>query len=190
MKLKPSAKPGRLVVEVDAKDQQLLVESLAAPPFRLRKILVPVDFSECSKKALQYAVAFARQFRAHLTLLNVVQISYPTGELGPLAPPMADAEVEEANRNALADLAKTEIGADVPTIIQIRVGRPAEEIVLAARELEIDLIIISTHGRTGLKHVLLGSTTEHVVRRGPCPVLTVREQEHDFVPPPRLGASR
>jgi nucleotide-binding universal stress UspA family protein len=63
----------------------------------------------------------------------------------------------------------------------IRAGQPYYEITAAARELEVDLIVITTHGRTGLKHALLGSTAERVVRHAPCPVLTVRERQHDFV---------
>jgi nucleotide-binding universal stress UspA family protein len=63
----------------------------------------------------------------------------------------------------------------------VRVGRPVQEIVATAREKDIDLIIISTHGHTGLKHILMGSVTVIVVRYAPCPVLTVREHEHDFI---------
>jgi nucleotide-binding universal stress UspA family protein len=63
----------------------------------------------------------------------------------------------------------------------VRLGHPYQEITDAARELKVDLIVISTHGYTGLKHVLLGSTAERIVRHAPCPVLTVREKEQDFV---------
>ena len=63
----------------------------------------------------------------------------------------------------------------------VRAGQPYYEITTAAKELDVDLIVITTHGRTGLKHALLGSTAERVVRHAPCPVLTVREREHDFI---------
>lgn len=182
MKIKPSPKAGRVVVEVGQKDEALLARSAGKrAPFQLKKILVPINFSDCSKKALQYAVPFARQSNAALLLLNVVQLSYPTGEFGPLEPPMVETALEDTSRQQLEALTEAEIGTQVPTTILVRRGQAAAEIVLAAREEEADLIIISTHGHTGLKHVLLGSTTEHVVRRAPCPVLTVREHEHEFI---------
>ena len=181
MKVKPSAKPGCVVVEVGNKDEPFLAERAILPPFQLKKILVPLDFSACSFKALQYAVPFARQSGASLILLNVVQIVYPTGEFGPLEPPLPETELATASQQQLDALIQTHIGSQVPTTTQVRTGQPAEEIVRAASEEEVDLIIISTHGHTGLKHVLLGSVAEHVVRRAPCPVLTVREHEHDFV---------
>ena len=68
-----------------------------------------------------------------------------------------------------------------PVKTLVRTGSPADEIVDAAKEMGVDLIILSTHGRTGLKHLLLGSMTENVVRRAPCPVLVVREREREFV---------
>ena len=184
MKIKPSAKPGEVVVEVGDRDEPLLAAGAGALPFQIGKILVPIDFSECSKKALQYALPFARQCHASIWLLNVVRLVYPTGELGTMAPPLSEAEATESSRAALDQLVRSAIGEKVPTAVLVRVGLPAEEIILAARELGMDLIIISTHGHTGLKHVLLGSTAEQVVRRAPCPVLTVREHEHDFVAPP------
>ena len=183
MKVKPSSKQGHVVVEVGDKDEQILADGAGTPAsFQLRKILVPTDFSDCSKKALQYAIPFAKQFGASLTLLNVVQISYPTGELGPMEPPISETELAETVQKQLAGLIEQEIAGRVSATALVRIGRPTEEILLTAREQELDLIIISTHGHTGLKHVLLGSTAEHVVRRAPCPVLTVREHEHDFVP--------
>jgi nucleotide-binding universal stress UspA family protein len=74
-----------------------------------------------------------------------------------------------------------EVGDTVPATKQTRIGRPASEIAAAAKELDVDLIIISTHGHTGIKHVLLGSVTENVARLAPCPVLVVREEEHEFL---------
>ena len=169
------------------KDEQFLLAGPAGQPvpspFHLSRILVPLDFSACSLKALQYAVPFARQFHASLTLLNVVQVAYPTGEFGVIEPVMPQGELEEASRQQLAALALAHVGAQVPVAVLVRVGQPAEETVQAARDMAANLIIISTHGHTGLKHVLLGSVAEHVVRRAPCPVLTVREVEQDFVTP-------
>jgi nucleotide-binding universal stress UspA family protein len=69
----------------------------------------------------------------------------------------------------------------VPVTSLVRMGDPSREIIAAAKELEIDLIILATHGRTGLSHFLLGSTAEKVVRRAGCPVLIVRDEEHEFL---------
>lgn len=187
MKVKPSKKPGQVIVELDRKDSPMLAESgrsAAAPlEFKLKKILVPIDFSECSRKALQYAVPFAKQFGASLTLLHVVHINYAGAEYGPIDFPLLERQLQENGEKQIAALVKKHIGDQVPAETLVRTGRAASEIVEAARELDIDLIIISTHGYTGLKHVFLGSTTENVVRYAPCPVLTVREHEHEFVTP-------
>jgi nucleotide-binding universal stress UspA family protein len=185
MKVKPSAKRGRVVVEVDRKDEGIF-SGQTASPFTLRKILVPVDFSPCSRKALQYAVALARQFRAHLTLLHVIPTNYFVGsEFGPIDFPMPEKELREGAERELAAIAAREVGASVPAATAVCQGQPVQEIVRFAREGDLDLILLSTHGRTGLKHVLMGSVTENVVRYAPCPVLVVREFEHEF-----LGARR
>lgn len=174
------------MVTMDRKDEHLLESSerlQPAPiPFRLKKILVPIDFSGCSKKALQYAVPFAKHFEATLCLLYVVQINYAYGEFGALDYSLLEKQMRESGAKQLAGLAESEIGAAAPVETVIRTGTSAvREIVAAAKEGECDLIIISTHGHTGLKHVILGSTSENVVRHAPCPVLVVREQEHEFI---------
>ena len=146
-------------------------------PFRVKSILVPLDFSPPSKKALDYAVSVARQFKAKLTLLHVVE---------PVATPDFAATfplvMEDDRLMALAkkDLEGVMKSARIPRgIVEkvlVRFGRSFHEITEAARTRKADLIIISTHGYTGLKHVLLGSTTERVVRHAPCPVLVVRQR--------------
>lgn len=148
----------------------------AAPAFGLKRILVPVDFSPCSEKALAYAVPFARQFGAELTLLHVVQPYPPIAEMGPV-----DTDVVQEAKQDLEKL-RAQVGIP-PACSLLRVGDPDLEILDAAKTLGIDLIILSTHGRTGLGHLLLGSTTEKVVRHAPCPVLVVREHERDFIAP-------
>jgi universal stress protein A len=187
MKVKPAKGPGNVLVELGPRDEKILTENSgregAASIFKLKKILVPVDFSECSKKALQYAIAFARQFGASLTLLHVVQINFVGGEFGSIDYPLLETELKESRSKLLDRLVRDEIDGDVPANALMRVGQPLAEIVRAAKESDIDLIIISTHGHTGLKHVFLGSTAESVVRYAPCPVLTVREQEHEFINP-------
>ncbi|HWN96047.1 MAG TPA: universal stress protein [Methylomirabilota bacterium] len=141
-----------------------------------RTILVPVDFSKCSRASLDYARQFAAQHGSELILLHVVEpIAYPT-ELGfpslGAIPPHSD--YERAGRKHLAQWHKEMAGSGAKVNAKLRVGQPYFEITRAAKELAVDLIIISTHGHTGLKHVFLGSTAERVVRHAECPVLTLR----------------
>ena len=156
-------------------------ESSIIPSYvRLAHILVPIDFSEQSEKSLKYAGRLAEQFGAKVTLLHVIQpmvypadFGYPATVIDTL-----DEQVQSQVQERLEGLAGR-MGAK--TECQIRLGQPYHEIATAAKELNVDLIIVTTHGRTGLKHVLLGSTAERVVRHAPCPVLTLRDREHDFV---------
>ena len=176
MKIKPT--DDGVVVTLAAKESGL---PDSASPFSLRRIVVPVDFSPCSRKALRYAVAFAKQFGARLTLVFVTEINYTVGEFGMVEVPPLESQVRAAVDQALARLVREEIGDAVPAETQTRLGRPASEIAAVAKEIDADLIIISTHGHTGLKHVFLGSVTENVARIAPCPVLVVREEEHEFL---------
>lgn len=154
-----------------------------APRLRLKRILVPVDFSPPSRKALPYALSFAAQFDAEIILLHVVEPAiYPT-EMGyvPVEIETLYQTMHQSTSEKLAELARAQVPAAIPSRTMVRVGAPFQEITLAAQELDVDLIVIATHGYTGLKHVFMGSTAERVVRHAPCPVLTVREREHDFV---------
>lgn len=180
MKIKPTAKAGHVVMELDPKDETMLAES-ARSSFSLKRILVPIDFSDCSKKALRYAVAFARQFGAELHLLYVVQLNYYVGDFGTVDIALLETEMRKSGEKQLASLAESEVGPQLRCEKSVRTGRTVSEIVAVAKETEADLIIISTHGHTGLKHVLLGSVAENVVRHAPCPVLIVRQQEHEFI---------
>lgn len=149
----------------------------------LKRILVPIDFSSLSKKALQYALHFAEQFRAGLTLLHVTEPGVPPAFDGlMIAPPIS----QNGNRTKCANRLKvlaSSMGIRATKYVQstVRTGLPAHEIVEAAKEFDVDLIIIATHGHTGWKHLAIGSTTERVVRVAPCPVLVVREREREFV---------
>jgi universal stress protein A len=148
----------------------------------LKKILVPVDFSETSKKAFQYALKFAKQFDCEITLIHVVeQITPMVG--APLAvevfeQPQDDRIAAEAE---LAALAVSSRNGQNSVTSAVRIGHPPNEITKAAKDLDIDLIIIATHGYTSWRHLCIGSTAERVVRTAPCPVLVVREKEHDFI---------
>ena len=188
MNIRPAKRTGNVLVESSPADDLLLERSERfgaedKTAFKLKNILVPIDFSTCSKKALQYAIPFARQFNATLTLVHVVQSNYfPGGEFSggyDFAP--AEKELRESAGQQLAELVLEEVDEFVPVKTAVRSGSPVQEIVTAARELESDLILISTHGRTGLKHLLLGSVAENIVRLAPCPVLVVREREREFV---------
>jgi universal stress protein A len=179
MKVKPAKESGGVVMELGRADDEILASS----PIHIRNILVPVDFSDCSKKALQYALPIARQFGAKITLLHVVQLNYL---LGTEFATIDFSRVEKDMRTqAEAELARM-AGVDetIPCTPLVRVGQPVEEIAQTARKQKTDIIILSTHGRTGLRHMLLGSVAENVVRHAPCPVLIVREQERDFVGTP------
>ena len=90
-------------------------------------------------------------------------------------------EVEAGAAAQLDALGRKHIGKAVTWQPKLLLGRPADQITKAAKELNIDLIILATHGHTGIKHVVLGSTAENVVRHAPCPVLTVRASEHEFI---------
>lgn len=142
-------------------------------PLKVREILVPVDFSPQSRAALRYALAFAERFEARLVLVHIAEeIVYPadwsyTGV--PIYPNNA-----ERTTDLLARV-RTFAGALAEKITPVvRVGRPWQQIVEIAKERKSDLIITATHGHTGLKHALLGSVAEKVVRHAHCPVLTVR----------------
>ncbi len=152
----------------------------------LKRILVPTDFSEHSRNALRYAAAFANRFGAEIYLLHVFQdLSIFQPDAVTAGPPAA-APLEEMLAAARAALERSLQESNVkglPVHPEVCEGSPFEEIVTFAKEKDIDLIVMGTHGRGWLAHVLLGSVTEKVVRKAPCPVLTVRHPEHEFVQP-------
>lgn len=153
--------------------------SIEPTPLHLRSILVPVDFTTTTEKALSYAASFAKQFGATVTLLHVKEPTYmPASESGVLV----ELETRSDAQARLADL-EARLDPQVSCRTIIKDGHAEAEILKVAEELECDLIILSTHGRTGVERLLLGSTAEKVVRRAGCPILVVRPQEHDFVPP-------
>ncbi|MBI3849938.1 MAG: universal stress protein [Verrucomicrobia bacterium] len=185
MKFKPTTKSGGVLVELGPKEAQLPVtsaekETAALPVFKLKKILVPVDFSDCSNKALHYAIPFARQFDAELILLHVVQPYVPVPEMPTIDIGLLQSQMRGSGEKELKTLQR-KVAGEVSSEIAVRVGTPYMEIIKAVKELDVDLVILATHGRTGLAHVFLGSTAERVVRHAGCPVLVVRERERDFV---------
>jgi nucleotide-binding universal stress UspA family protein len=148
----------------------------------IKKVLVPIDFSDYSKGALRYAINFAKCFKAEMHLIYVVEpVIYPPDfSMGQIAIPSVNAEWDERAKDELANLAKSEIPPDVKSKTIIKTGKPFLEIIETASEENIDLIIIATHGHSGVEHILFGSTAEKVVRKAPCPVLTLREPVKGF----------
>ena len=145
----------------------------------IQRILVPIDFSEHSKNALQYAVSFAKQFQSELILIYVVEPTiYPADfSFGQVAVPSIEKELRERGKVELDQLVETQIAGALPARAMVRTGKPFLEIIDTATEEEVDLIIIATHGHTGVEHILFGGTAEKVVRKAPCPVLVVRSIE-------------
>ena len=149
----------------------------------LKKILCPVDHSECSYLALKYAISLALKDEAKLYLMHVIDSRLYDTEMYKLSPYKLN-EIDESKIRT--DLMKSlpEGTTDVLEVETIVVkGVPFNEIINAATEISVDLIVIGTHGRTGISHVMLGSVAEKVVRKAPCPVLTVR------MPPPIPGTN-
>ena len=151
----------------------------------IEKILHPTDFSVNSNHALKYACAFATHFGAELHLLHVVaDLAMIT--LPPMEGFLPEGYYENARKHANDELAKlpTKAMAGKNRIVrQILEGSPFLEIMSYAKDNKIDLIIMGTHGYSGLTHLVMGSIAEKVVRSSPCPVLTVHPENHEFVIP-------
>ncbi|MDB6067983.1 MAG: uspa protein [Pedosphaera sp.] len=182
MKIKPAAKKGDVVMELHPSDEQLLVHSFKAAenkgwPFQLKNILVPIDFSQFSRRALEYALPLAERFGATITLFHAVAPVYMEGitlpECGDLS-----LRMEQEAMKMLNSLGREKIKPEIACGKLTAIGNPWQEIITAALSGHSDLIVIATHGYTGLRHVLMGSTAERVVRHAPCPVMVVRAREN------------
>ena len=153
---------------------------------RLEKVLVPTDFSEFSRPALTYACAIAARFDSELHLLHVcpdpAMLIPEAGGLGGADLIEQASAIEAAAMEELNKLpGDWENGRNI--IRATRVGATFYEIIQYAKEQDVDLIVLGTHGRSGLTHLLMGSVAENVVRKSPCPVLTVKPEGHQFVMP-------
>jgi nucleotide-binding universal stress UspA family protein len=150
---------------------------------KLKRVLVPTDFSDSARHAFTYGLSFAKEYGAELVLLHVVE-NVTVGYASDLFPvPMAEV-FQEISGYARAELAKLgEEARERSVAVQEHVvqGKPSNEIIRFASENQVDMIVLGTHGKGMLDQALFGSTTERVVRRAPCPVLTVRTTEHEFV---------
>jgi universal stress protein A len=182
--MKPTQKSpkdsAKLIVSEKGHKAAVPAAALAPLQFKIGRILVPVDFSECAQTALRYALGLAAQFEAELTLVHVVeQIVYP-GDW--MYPPLALSDFATEKRDQVLEKMKSLVKSPDGNVRHIvRVGRAWQEVIELAKENKTDLIVLATHGYTGLKHVLLGSVAEKILRHAPCPVLTVRPDERDFL---------
>lgn len=153
-----------------------------AEVIKIRKILFPTDFSTYSLGTLSFAIEFAKRFKASLVIHHVVEdlplTQHPTVSVYSVDEILKDAE--KRARAKLRQVFEPKIRKRVPTTFVVTRGAPFLEILRVARQRKAGLILLATHGRTGLSHILMGSTAEKVVRKSTCPVLTVRPSKHSF----------
>ena len=150
----------------------------------IRTVLCPVDFSECSNHALEYAKAFAQTHQARLILVHVIPPSVYAAPADPFLSDLSTQYEQQLRESAEKQLhtLTLEIEKQGLRVSAETLNGPAYlQIAEAAKREESDLIVMGTHGLTGIKHALMGSVAEKVVRMAPCPVLTVKHPEHDFV---------
>jgi nucleotide-binding universal stress UspA family protein len=159
----------------------------------LKRILVATDFGEAADAALAYGRELARTFNAELQVVHVVEnvLTRGFGAEGYVASyPELQQEIEDtADRQLTSLLSKEDRQRLFGKTVLLKSNAPAFTIVGYAKENDIDLIIMGTHGRGAIAHLLMGSVAERVVRTAPCPVLTVRHPEHEFVLPDALVAA-
>jgi universal stress protein A len=172
-------------VKLNAESEQ---QSKTIPSLDLKKLLVPTDFSENSKKALIYAVRLAQRNDSSLILFHVFESPEFHRQLQQGFCYDSNAEMGKQfvaamrqSEEKLMTLSGEVQASNIKIETAQRLGIPSEEIIKVAKECAVDLIIIATHSCTDLRYFFLGSTTERVVRRAPCPVLVVRQEERDFV---------
>lgn len=147
--------------------------------YQIRKILFPTDFSACSDAALDALIALASQMNATVTALHVVHVPE---QFGPYEAWVYDRlEVERAivkeTQAHLEKYVKEKIPSSITSDWRVLTGPPDLEIAAFAKSGGYDLVVMGTHGRGGMSHLLIGSVAEKIVRRCPCPVLTVRPPE-------------
>jgi nucleotide-binding universal stress UspA family protein len=148
----------------------------------IERILLPTDFSEYSSHAVPYACALADEYQAELHVLHVLEMipTAPYFGMG-LTTPGFQEESETRARTLLEQVLPSDWPARENAVKVLKHGSPFVETIRYVKESRIHLMVITTHGRTGLAHTLLGSQAEKLVRKSPCPVLTVRPSGHQFV---------
>jgi universal stress protein A len=144
----------------------------------IRRILVPVDFSSPSRAALEHAAGLAERMDAELLILHAWEQPAYLGPEGVVltAPGVVHPGLDEVRRSIEREVAQFVKGVALPAGTEVRVlqGRPQDAILAAAAEPRVDLIVMGTHGRSGLAHLIVGSVAEAIVRHAPCPVMTLR----------------
>jgi nucleotide-binding universal stress UspA family protein len=163
-----------LAVKTEPEDNE--DEGVPSRPVTLERILVPVDFSDCSLDALAYASVVAQQAGASLMLLHVLEpVSYGLDfTLDFSRTRQAESQIWTKR---LEELAATHQHPDMPIEYRLRGGFPADSILDSAQTLPCDLIVMGTHGRRGISHTISGSVAEAVLRKARCPVVAVRSQK-------------
>ena len=152
----------------------------------LKTVLVPTDFSEPSESALRYGKAMAEAFGASLHVVHVMEdlLAHAwAAEVYVSSMPQLRDEIEKESRQRLGALLGEAERQKFRAETALLAGNPFLEIIRYAKAHDVDLIVMGTHGRGPIAHMLLGSVAEKVVRKSPCPVLTVREAQHEFVMP-------
>ena len=175
MKSKSPAKPAAAPQAKAAAAPKAAAKPAPRGPLRFKTILVPTDFSDVSRKALDFAVPLAREHSAKIVLVYVVEPHiYPENLIIPAAMEPDNMALTKQARASLEKFRTQHIDADVPSEAVVALGKPFVEIVNAAKTAKADLIVMPTHGFTGLKKMLIGSTAERVVSHAACAVLIVR----------------
>lgn len=152
-------------------------------PVKVRSILLPTDFSDCANFALPYAAGIARATGASLLCVHVVETVVPAVGYSGMSEPLPIADIseqlEESAEREMPRVAECEECAGLNVEEMIVHGDAATEVVRVARERRVDLIVVSSHGRTGLGRILFGSTAEAIVRHATCPVLVVKPPQEE-----------
>ena len=149
---------------------------------KIERIVCAVDFSDSSDYAQRYAVGLAEVFDADLRLVHVIELPFlPTYSLAGVPDLSLPVEqVEESARLRMQEAVDTCRPDHADTEGEVRLGSAFVEVITYAREIDADLIVVGTHGRTSLTHMLIGSVAEKIVRKAPCPVLSVKHPDHQF----------
>lgn len=181
MQTKPARDAGRVSALPERRDKTpqgtgVVLNTEDTCRCQLKKILAPIDFSHGSRVALESAIQFARQFKAELLLVHVVATNCPVDPYGVNLPDYFQPDLVFQARKQLDHIVEEAApeGIHFKTLVHQAQSWPADDILKDADEFGADLIVLSTHGRTGLRHAVFGSTAEYIVRHAHCPVLTVR----------------
>jgi len=151
----------------------------------LKRIMIATDFSPHARAAFRHALAIAQAFQSELILLHVLELNDMLSQLPPIGENYFTPALTQAQEEHIRQLGEAwlkDCGSTASRLL-IRQGSPFVEILAAAKEEEVDLLVVGTHGRGIIAHMLMGSVAERIVRKAACPVLTVREGEHEFVHP-------